>query len=85
MSNDTPQSPKPSDDGLDMGEPIDGLSELQQNTSPSFIAIIRRKIHRRTIASQLISFSWQVPKMVSVELRVMLAQVLNSFSVRKGG
>ena len=72
------------DDDDEMGEPIEALRELRQDTSPSFVIVIRKKIQRRTTASQLLSFSWQLPKIVFFELGTMLVQILNAFSIRKG-
>jgi hypothetical protein len=72
------------EDNDEMGEPIVALIELQQDTSPSFVSVIRKKIQRRTTASQLLSFSWQLPKIVFFELGTMLVQILNAFRIRKG-
>jgi hypothetical protein len=84
MTEDPSQSRRRPDDDDEMGEPIGALRELQQNTSASFVSVIRKKIQRRTTASQLLSFSWQLPKIVFFELGNMLAQILNVFSIRKG-
>ncbi len=71
------------DDDQQLGEPIRALSELEQDTSPSFFNIVRKKIHRRIAVSQFLSFSWQAPKVVFVELGNMFVQILNALSTRK--
>ena len=69
----------------DMGEPIEALRDLEQDTSPSFLSSVRRKIYRRTTASQFASFSWHLPKMILVEFWNMLVQILNPDAAQKGG
>ncbi|HXR77579.1 MAG TPA: hypothetical protein VN737_16480 [Bryobacteraceae bacterium] len=64
--------------------PIAGMNELEQETSASFLAGVRKKVYRRQAVSQLVSFSWQLPKTVFVELGSMLVHILNTFSTRKG-
>lgn len=71
------------DDDRYTGEPITALRELEQDTSPFFLKIIRAKIHRRTTASQLLSVSWQLPKIVFVELTRMSMRILSASSMRK--
>jgi hypothetical protein len=72
------------DDDRNTGEPIRALRELEQDTSPFFLKAIRGKIHRRTTASQFLSVSWQLPKIVFVELARMLMRILSAGSIRKG-
>jgi len=62
-----------------LGEPIEDLRELEQETSPQFLNVVRNKIHRRTAASQMISFSWELPKTVLMELGNLLAAVMKAF------
>jgi hypothetical protein len=84
MSEDTTRMPTPMpDDDPETGEPIRALSELKQDTSPTFLDSIRKTIHRRTTATQFLSFSWQLPRIVLGELGSMLVQIVNAFSTRK--
>ncbi|HSU59760.1 MAG TPA: hypothetical protein VLI55_10640 [Bryobacteraceae bacterium] len=61
-------------------EPIAALKDLQQETSSIFLTGIRRRIYRRTAASQVASFSWQLPKTVLVELGKMFGELVKSIS-----
>ena len=72
------------DDDRHAEAPIAGMNELEQETSASFVAGVRKKIYRRQTVSQFVSFSWQLPKAVFVELGSMLVHILNTFSTRKG-
>ena len=69
----------------DLGEPIAALLDLEQDTSPSFFARVRRKIHRRTTGSQLASFSWYLPRMILLEFWNVLIHILNPGAPQKGG
>lgn len=84
MSEETGPNPAadPDDDSQEE-EPIEHLKELEQDTSPFFLTNVRRRIHRRTTASQLLSFSWQLPRIAFVELGSMMAHVLSSLTIRK--
>jgi hypothetical protein len=77
-----PTPPGGQDDGDD--EPIRELRDLERDTSPGFLARIRRKIQRRTAVSHVATFSWQVPRVVLVELVGMLVHILNALGTRKG-
>lgn len=83
MSDETPKHPAamPNDEA---GEPIRTLGELEQDTSPFFLRNIRRRIYRRTAASQLLAMSLELPQIVFIELARMFVQVLNASSTRKG-
>lgn len=72
----------PDEDPL-AGEPIKALRELEEDTSPFFLRAIRRNIHRRTAASHLLSFSWQLPKVTFVEMESMLIHILRTLSIQK--
>ena len=85
MSPDSDKSnPRPAND-QDLGEPIADLLDLEQDTSPTFLQVVRRKIHRRSMTSQFASFSWHLPKMILVEFWNMLVQLLNPRATQKGG
>jgi hypothetical protein len=64
------------------GEPIASLSNLEQEVSPQFMASIRKKIYRRTAANQMAAFSWNLPKVILMEM-IRLAAYF--FSGRKDG
>jgi hypothetical protein len=83
MSDEIPRNPAPSDDD-DAGQPIGGLGQLQHDTSPSFIAVVRGRIHRRLMVSELVGFSWDLPKVVFGEFVRMLIGILKPLSARKG-
>jgi hypothetical protein len=72
----------PDEDPL-LGEPITALNELEQNTSPRFLGNVRKKIFRRMAASEFASFSWQIPRIISIEFVGMLVEILSAFGGRK--
>jgi hypothetical protein len=72
-----PETPKlPESDEGDLGRPAHELVELEQEPSANFVPILRRKIYRRTAASQFVNFTWNVPAIV---LREMLAMAVELF------
>lgn len=58
--------------------PLLALKDLEQETSSAFWTGIRCRIYRRTAASQVVSFSWQLPKTVLVELGRMFGELVKS-------
>lgn len=67
----SPESDPPSPgspDENDLGTPARELVQFEAEPSTSFVPIVRRKIYRRTAASQFVSFTWNVPVMVLREL-----------------
>lgn len=72
-------------DDQELGEPIAALLNLEQETSSTFLNLVRRKIYRRTTASQVAAFSWNVPRMILGEFWNMLVQLLNPRATQKGG
>jgi len=79
-----PPAPVKPEDSPDWEEPIKVLRELEQDTSPFFLSSIRDKIHRHATASQLLAFSWQMPKIVLVELQSMLTEILSGLGGKTG-
>jgi hypothetical protein len=64
--------PKPgAPDDNDLGAPAHQLVQLEVEPSTNFFPIVRRKIYRRTAASQFVNFTWNVPAMVLRELLAM--------------
>jgi hypothetical protein len=65
-------------------QPIVALADLEQNISPGFFSVVRKKIYRRTAASQVVSFSWNVPRMIFFELANIFAGLVMLAGKRKG-
>jgi hypothetical protein len=63
----------PPDDGE--GSPIGQLSALEQDTSSNFVMSVRKRIYRRTAASQFAAFSWNAPIMILMEFWGILADL----------
>jgi hypothetical protein len=85
MNTRPPTSGNLPDEDPRLGEPITALSQLEQNTSPGFFGIVRKKILGRMAASQVASFSWQLPRIIAIELITMLVDILSGFAgPRKG-
>jgi hypothetical protein len=74
MSPDTdkPRSLSP-DDGE--GSPIGQLADLEQETSPHFVTGVRKRIYRRTAASQFAAFSWNAPIVILKEFWGIVADL----------
>lgn len=72
------------DDGPQVGEPIAALKELERDTSPFFLRSARRKIHRRTTASQFLSFSWQMPGIALTALGNMMIHIFERAHYSEG-
>jgi hypothetical protein len=79
-----PKSSALSDEDPAAGEPIAELKELERETSAFFVRGVRKKIHRRTTTSQLLSFSWQMPGMAFAALGNMVIHILSALTIRKG-
>lgn len=79
-----PHSTTMPDEDPQAEEPIMAIKDLERNTSPFFLRNIRRRIRRRTAASQILTFSWELPKIAFVELGSMMAHVLSVLGIRKG-
>lgn len=65
-------------------QPIAGLSELEQETSEDFVLRVRRKIHRRKSASQFAAFSWNLPRVILVEMASIFGHLFTSHRSGKG-
>ncbi len=71
------------DEDPEAGEPIRSLRDLEHDTSFLFLRRLRGKIHRRTTASQLLSFSLQLPKIAFFEMGSILAYIVRSLGTQK--
>jgi hypothetical protein len=59
------------------------LMEQESDTHADFLAKVRNKIHRRTAASQLASYTWHMPKVVLIEMVSVLSYVFTAISGKK--
>jgi hypothetical protein len=85
MSNDPKNSTSENEPDVDPGEPVRLLADLEQEPSAAFLNVVRRKIHRRSAASQFVSFSWNVPKVILLEFWNILVEILSPRGTQKGG
>jgi hypothetical protein len=69
--------------GQDQGQPIAMLKEAAMAPSSDFIGRVRRKIHRRTTASQLASYSWHMPKVVLLEMANLFGHIVKASVAKK--
>jgi hypothetical protein len=65
----------------DEGEPITALALIDLEASPGFWTRVLRKIDRRVATAQVLSFSWNLPKVIFLEF---LEIAFNIFSPAKG-
>jgi hypothetical protein len=65
------------DDASGESQPIDLLVNLEQEVSPQFLAGVRKKIYRRMAANQMIGFSWNLPKVVLMEMMSLIAHLFS--------
>jgi|SwirhisoilCB3_FD_contig_31_4946234_length_638_multi_2_in_0_out_0_1 hypothetical protein len=75
----------PEDGDQEFGEPIGELKEIALDTPVSLLPAVRRKVHRRTTASQLLTFGLQAPKMIAIEAVRMMIEILSTLGKRRGG
>lgn len=83
MSTDADNTPEMQGGAEDGEQPLRILTEQEMETSADFVAKVQRKIHRRSAASQYVSFTWNVPKVVLIELAGVLKHLVGSFERRK--
>jgi N-glycosylase/DNA lyase len=65
------------------GKPIKVLFDQELEPSPQFIAKVRRRIYRRTTASQFASFSWNLPKMILMEMASLIGHLAKALGTNK--
>ncbi len=58
---------------IQTGDPIAPLAELGQDVSPEFLRGVRHKIFRRTAANQMVAFSWNLPRVILMEMMMLIA------------
>jgi hypothetical protein len=59
------------------------LMEQERETSPDFLNRVRGRIQRRTVVSQVASYSWHLPKTILLELVSLLGYVFKAFGTKK--
>ena len=64
-------------------EPVRALAEQELQAPPDFVQRVRRRIYRRASTSQLVSFSWSLPKVVLLEMVSLLGHLFTSMGGRK--
>ncbi len=69
--------------GEDAGQPILLLTDEEFPPSGDFIGRVRRKIQRRTTASQIASYSWHMPVLVLLEMVNIFSHFLNTTGTKK--
>lgn len=84
MSDNTTNSELRGNDDVDPGEPIAVLAGYEQGASGGFLTRIRRRIQRRTTASQLALFWWEVPSLVLVEFLRIVMELSGNPDAQKG-
>ena len=78
----SPDSGAPQNDEFELGPPARELAELGEEPSANFVPVLRRKIYRRTAASQFVNFTWNVPAVVFRELWGMAIELFKSSGPR---
>jgi hypothetical protein len=68
---------------IETGEPIAPLAELGQEVSPQFLQSVRKIIYRRTAANQMISFSWNLPRVILLEMMSLIAHFISGTNKEK--
>jgi hypothetical protein len=51
--------------------------------SSDFVERVRRRIYRRTTASQFVSYSWHLPRVILTEMAGVLSHILKAFGTGK--
>jgi hypothetical protein len=57
-------------------QPIERLAELDQDVSPDFLRAVRKKIYRRTATGQVVGFSWNLPRVILLEMISLIGGLL---------
>jgi hypothetical protein len=72
-------SPNEFDEAAELGRPVDELLQLEDGLSPQFLLGVRKKIDRRRTTGQLVSFSWNLPRVILMEMITWLSQIQELF------
>lgn len=65
-------------------EPIAALALIELDASQGFWTRVRRKIDRRVATAQVLSFSWNLPKVIFIEMLEMAFTFFSPAKSRKG-
>lgn len=65
-------------------EPITALALIELEASPGFWTRVRKKIDRRVTTAQVLSFSWNLPKVILVEMLELAFTIFSPAKSRKG-
>jgi hypothetical protein len=52
----------------EFGLPVEELDTLELDASPRFLTGVRNKIERRRTAGQLVGYSWELPRVILLEI-----------------
>ena len=67
----------------ELGQPIRVLFDQELEPSPRFLEKVRRRIYRRTTASELASYSWNLPKLILMEMVGLIGHLVKAFGTSK--
>ena len=68
----------------DEGEPVTALALIDLEPSHGFWTRVRRKIDRRIATAHMVSFSWNLPKVVFLEFLHVAFSLFSPAKDRKG-
>ncbi len=67
----------------ELDDPIGLFASQEEPTSPDFVDKLRRRIHRRAASSQVVSFVWELPGVVAVEMAKVLSELVAAVGGKK--
>ena len=67
----------------EMEQPIQVLRDQEHDTASDFLARVRNRINRRSSTAHVAAYSWNMPKIVVVEMISMFSHVLTSLSGKR--
>jgi len=65
-------------------KPIEFLSDQEVEPSTDLIGRVRRSIQRRSAASQVATFTWQLPRLVLLEMVKAFGEMTTLETTKKG-
>ncbi len=85
----TPRDPRGPDgdegNDTDTGEPVHALSTLSVSPEPGFLDLVRRRIYRKSLASQVVELTWHTPFLVLMEWILMAMDFVWGREAQKEG
>jgi hypothetical protein len=76
-------NPNSGGDEQDPDLPIASLKDQEREAAPDFVSRVRNKIQRRTAASQFATYSWNLPKLVLIEMVSLLSHIFTAVGGKK--